>query len=163
MSATCINHWGNREAARGLERRVRWRWWVCVAALAGVQAFWSRGGLRALGSSAKERGDRGLAHRGSNRAVPACRGAGVDGGRRRARRSSGTGAAAVGAEGSGSGKIQASRRSRRTARPGLRRGGMAWPRRSRVLRGNGEGGGHGIRGGGYGVASWLAGGGSRAT
>jgi hypothetical protein len=61
---------------------VRLRRRVCAVALAGVQVFRSRGGLRALGSSAKERGDRGLAHRGSNRAVPACRGAVVDGGRR---------------------------------------------------------------------------------
>ena len=37
-------------------------------------------------------------------------------------------AAAVGAEGSGSGEIRASRRSQRAARPGLRRGGGAWPR-----------------------------------
>ena len=48
----------------------------------------------------------------------------------------GEAAAAVGAEGSGSGKIRASRRSRRAARPGLRRGGGAWLRR----RGSAPGG-----------------------
>jgi hypothetical protein len=38
-------------------------------------------------------------------------------------------------KGSGSGKIWASRRSRRAARPGLRRGGVAWPRRRGLCSG----------------------------
>jgi len=69
----------------------------------------------------------------------------------------GEAAAAVGAEGSGSGKIRASRRSRRAARPGLRRGGGAWPRR----RGSAPGGeiaeaalGFGWGGGGAARRDW---------
>ena len=67
----------------------------------------------------------------------------------------------VGAEGSGSGKTRASRRSRRAARPGLRRGGGAWPRR----RGSAPGGeiaeaalGFGWGGGGAARRDWGFGG-----
>src|SRR6185437_12671509 len=60
---TCGLSW----ARGGLERWVRRRRRVCAAALAGVQEFRSWGGLRAPESSAKERGDRGWAHRAQNR------------------------------------------------------------------------------------------------
>ena len=100
-----------------------------MARLAGAVRSGLGDGLRAVLAGAKGIGGRDAAHRGSNRAAGMCRGVEVEVRRRCARRSSGTGAAAVRAEGSGSGKIQASRRSRCAARQGLRCGGKAWPRR----------------------------------